>query len=92
MSSFGEKKAVQFAKEQGRQYVEFTRRQLARIYPAGTRIDSSNYDPVALWNAGCQLGETKVVLVWVDWYTITLSFYLSKNYTPWNKQSLRSSL
>ena len=35
MSSFGEKKAVQFAKEQGRQFVEFTRRQLARIYPAG---------------------------------------------------------
>ena len=57
MSSFGEKKAVQFAKEQGQQFVEFTRRQLARIYPAGTRIDSSNYDPVALWNAGCQLGK-----------------------------------
>ena len=53
---------MQFAKEQGRQFVEFTRRQLARIYPAGTRIDSSNYDPVALWNAGCQLGELRYEL------------------------------
>ena len=56
MSSFGEKKAIALAREQGPGFVEFTRRQLARIYPGGTRIDSSNYDPVALWNAGCQLG------------------------------------
>uniref|UniRef100_A0A672P6T3 Phosphoinositide phospholipase C n=1 Tax=Sinocyclocheilus grahami TaxID=75366 RepID=A0A672P6T3_SINGR len=26
-----------------------------RIYPAGSRTDSSNYNPVPLWNAGCQI-------------------------------------
>ncbi|KAK6191656.1 hypothetical protein SNE40_003288 [Patella caerulea] len=28
---------------------------LLRIYPAGTRTDSSNYNPVPMWNAGCQV-------------------------------------
>uniref|UniRef100_A0A671NBF2 Phosphoinositide phospholipase C n=1 Tax=Sinocyclocheilus anshuiensis TaxID=1608454 RepID=A0A671NBF2_9TELE len=28
---------------------------LSRIYPAGLRTDSSNYNPVPLWNAGCQI-------------------------------------
>lgn len=28
---------------------------LARTYPAGTRIDSSNYDPMPMWQLGCQL-------------------------------------
>ena len=57
MSSFGEKKAIQLAKDQGKDFIGYTKRQLARIYPGGTRIDSSNYDPVTLWNAGCQLGK-----------------------------------
>jgi phosphatidylinositol phospholipase C, gamma-1 len=28
--------------------------QVSRIYPNGTRVDSSNYDPQPLWNCGCQ--------------------------------------
>ncbi len=28
---------------------------LSRIYPRGSRVMSSNYDPVPLWLAGCQL-------------------------------------
>ncbi|XP_046367944.1 1-phosphatidylinositol 4,5-bisphosphate phosphodiesterase eta-2-like isoform X2 [Haliotis rufescens] len=28
---------------------------LLRIYPAGTRTDSSNYNPVPMWNHGCQV-------------------------------------
>ena len=30
-------------------------RQLSRVYPKGTRFDSSNYDPVMFWNFGCQM-------------------------------------
>ena len=30
-------------------------RQFVRTYPAGTRIDSSNYDPIPLWNHGIQM-------------------------------------
>ena len=29
--------------------------QLSRTYPKGQRIDSSNYDPMPMWNCGCQL-------------------------------------
>lgn len=29
---------------------------LSRIYPAGWRTDSSNYNPVEMWNSGCQIG------------------------------------
>jgi len=35
--------------------VEYNRRQLSRIYPAGGRVDSSNYPPHLHWNAGCQI-------------------------------------
>jgi phosphatidylinositol phospholipase C, delta len=30
-------------------------RMLARTYPLGARIDSSNYDPMPLWRLGCQM-------------------------------------
>ena len=32
-----------------------TERQFVRTYPAGTRIDSSNYDPIPMWNHGIQM-------------------------------------
>ena len=32
-----------------------TERQFVRTYPAGSRIDSSNYDPIPLWNHGIQM-------------------------------------
>ncbi len=33
----------------------YNKLQLSRIYPKGTRVDSSNYMPQVFWNAGCQL-------------------------------------
>ena len=33
----------------------FNKRQMSRIYPKGTRVDSSNYMPQVFWNAGCQM-------------------------------------
>ncbi|KAK7099384.1 1-phosphatidylinositol 4,5-bisphosphate phosphodiesterase delta-1-like isoform X2 [Littorina saxatilis] len=32
-----------------------THSKLIRTYPAGTRTDSSNYNPVPMWNHGCQV-------------------------------------
>jgi len=32
-----------------------TERQLVRTYPAGSRIDSSNYNPIPMWNAGIHM-------------------------------------
>jgi len=56
MSSFDENKALKLMEEDGGcQYVQHNAYQLSRVYPAGTRIDSSNYDPIPMWMAGCQV-------------------------------------
>lgn len=55
MSSFKEAKAMTLAEESANAYVRHNVEKLSRIYPAGKRTDSSNYDPVPMWNAGCQL-------------------------------------
>jgi len=43
--------------------VNHTREHLVRVYPKGTRVDSSNYEPHRFWAAGCQL-------VTVNWQTV----------------------
>lgn len=55
MSSFVETKALELLKESPVEFVEYNKMQLSRIYPKGTRVDSSNYMPQVFWNAGCQL-------------------------------------
>lgn len=55
MSSFVESKMVNLVNSQGAEFVEYNKRQLSRIYPAGGRVDSSNYNPQQAWNAGCQI-------------------------------------
>ncbi|XP_043923491.1 1-phosphatidylinositol 4,5-bisphosphate phosphodiesterase delta-1 isoform X2 [Protopterus annectens] len=55
MSSFPESKAMKLAKESATSFIHHNTRQLSRIYPSGSRIFSSNYSPVDLWNIGCQL-------------------------------------
>uniref|UniRef100_A0AAZ3P0K3 Phosphoinositide phospholipase C n=1 Tax=Oncorhynchus tshawytscha TaxID=74940 RepID=A0AAZ3P0K3_ONCTS len=55
MSSFKERKAMALAEESANSYIHHNVDKLSRIYPAGTRTDSSNYNPVPLWNAGCQI-------------------------------------
>ena len=61
MSSFAEAKAMGYCQSKGAFFTEYNKRQLSRIYPAGRRVDSSNYTPVPLWNMGCQIG----LCVWV---------------------------
>ncbi|XP_051269289.1 1-phosphatidylinositol 4,5-bisphosphate phosphodiesterase delta-1 isoform X3 [Dicentrarchus labrax] len=55
MSSFKEGKALELAEESANAYIRHNVDKLSRIYPAGIRTDSSNYNPVPLWNAGCQI-------------------------------------
>ncbi|ELK25546.1 1-phosphatidylinositol-4,5-bisphosphate phosphodiesterase eta-1 [Myotis davidii] len=37
------------------QFMIYNQKQLTRIYPSAYRIDSSNFNPLPYWNAGCQL-------------------------------------
>ncbi|CAL1281932.1 unnamed protein product [Larinioides sclopetarius] len=55
MSSFSETVALNLAYSEGEAFVAHNRRHVSRIYPKGTRTDSTNYDPVPYWNIGCQL-------------------------------------
>uniref|UniRef100_A0A8C4QEF7 Phosphoinositide phospholipase C n=1 Tax=Eptatretus burgeri TaxID=7764 RepID=A0A8C4QEF7_EPTBU len=55
MSSFVESKAQKLCSESGEEFVRYNALQLSRIYPAGLRTDSSNYNPQKMWNAGCQI-------------------------------------
>ncbi|KAJ8559472.1 hypothetical protein K7X08_003530 [Anisodus acutangulus] len=41
--------------EHGHQLIRFTQRNMLRIYPKGSRIDSSNYDPLIAWMRGAQM-------------------------------------
>ena len=55
MSSFEETKAIQILSHEKQNFINYNRRNLSRIYPKGTRLFSSNFDPLPLWLVGCQM-------------------------------------
>ncbi|NXY35187.1 PLCB2 phosphodiesterase, partial [Pomatorhinus ruficollis] len=55
ISSFTEMKACDLLSKFPVQFVEYNKWQMSRIYPKGTRMDSSNYQPQMFWNVGCQM-------------------------------------
>uniref|UniRef100_A0A8C3UTU4 Phosphoinositide phospholipase C n=1 Tax=Catharus ustulatus TaxID=91951 RepID=A0A8C3UTU4_CATUS len=55
ISSFTEMKAGDLLSKFPLQFVEYNKWQMSRIYPKGTRMDSSNYQPQMFWNVGCQM-------------------------------------
>ena len=55
MSSLVETQAMTNLKAFPVEFVNYNKRQLSRVYPKGTRVDSSNFMPQMFWNAGCQL-------------------------------------
>ncbi|ELT88365.1 hypothetical protein CAPTEDRAFT_107647 [Capitella teleta] len=55
ISSLNESKAKQVCRKHPTGVINHTERHLIRMYPAGVRIDSSNFNPVAMWSCGIQL-------------------------------------
>lgn len=56
MSSFPENKIEKWVSPQNYKFfLKYHRSQISRVYPGIRRLDSSNYDPVHMWNAGVQL-------------------------------------
>ncbi|KAK7385528.1 hypothetical protein VNO78_31250 [Psophocarpus tetragonolobus] len=53
--SLSEHELEDIVKDHGTDIVRFTQRNLLRIYPKGTRLDSSNYDPMIGWMHGAQM-------------------------------------
>lgn len=55
MSSFSEPVGLNYLKSSSIEFVNYNKKQMSRIYPSGTRANSSNYMPQVFWNAGCQM-------------------------------------
>ena len=57
MSSFVETRIEKIVKNkyQASTFVIYSNKQMSRVYPKGQRLESSNYDPLPMWNAGCQM-------------------------------------
>ena len=60
MSSLGEAKLFKLINSCPQQLVEYNRHQMMRVYPAGRRVDSSNYNPIDPWLCGCSMGKQTV--------------------------------
>ncbi|KAF7670265.1 hypothetical protein LDENG_00027430 [Lucifuga dentata] len=80
MSSFVETKALEHLTKSPVEFVEYNKSQLSRIYPKGTRVDSSNFMPQLFWNAGCQL-------VALNYQTIDFSMQLNLFMFEYNGRS-----
>jgi hypothetical protein len=57
----------------------FNKRQLSRIYPRATRLESSNYMPQVFWNAGCQM-------VALNYQTLDLGMQLNLGIFEYNSR------
>jgi hypothetical protein len=55
VSSFGESRAQNALVRERASWVKLNKLMHSRIYPKGSRINSSNYHPQPFWNVGCQL-------------------------------------
>lgn len=80
MSSFDEKQAMTLLKERPMEFVKYNKNQLSRVYPAGTRFDSSNFMPQVFWNAGCQL-------VALNYQTMDVAMQLNLGIFEYNMRS-----
>ncbi|XP_061769725.1 1-phosphatidylinositol 4,5-bisphosphate phosphodiesterase beta-3 isoform X2 [Nerophis ophidion] len=80
MSSFVETKGMDTLKSFPIEFVEYNKNQLSRIYPKGTRVDSSNYMPQVFWNVGCQM-------VALNFQTLDLPMQLNMGVFEYNGHS-----
>uniref|UniRef100_A0A8C9VUB1 Phosphoinositide phospholipase C n=1 Tax=Scleropages formosus TaxID=113540 RepID=A0A8C9VUB1_SCLFO len=80
MSSFVETKGMDTLKNSPIEFVEYNKKQLSRIYPKGTRVDSSNYMPQIFWNVGCQM-------VALNFQTLDLPMQLNMGIFEYNGHS-----
>ncbi|XP_064360053.1 1-phosphatidylinositol 4,5-bisphosphate phosphodiesterase beta-3-like, partial [Dromaius novaehollandiae] len=80
MSSFVETKGLEQLTKSPLEFVEYNKKQLSRIYPKGTRVDSSNYQPQLFWNAGCHM-------VALNFQTLDLPMQLNLGMFEYNGRS-----
>lgn len=79
--SLSESKVNKLYETNREQLIEFTTNSFLRIYPKGTRIDSSNYDPVKSWICGAQLVSLNLQSLQDDYTIINHIFFELNNRT-----------
>lgn len=60
--SFNETKVESMVAKHRSRFTTYNARNITRVYPAASRVNSSNYDPTVAWNAGAQV----VALNWQE--------------------------
>lgn len=55
ISSFPENKMERHIQAIPKALLDFHKVGFSRVYPKATRVDSSNYNPMPMWNHGCQM-------------------------------------
>lgn len=56
MHSFSENKVRSKCRhKESYQWIMYNQTHMSRTYPAGSRVDSSNYNPLLAWSTGCQM-------------------------------------
>uniref|UniRef100_H2ZL30 Phosphoinositide phospholipase C n=1 Tax=Ciona savignyi TaxID=51511 RepID=H2ZL30_CIOSA len=103
MSSFPEQKAERYVcRDKARFFLNYNHRQLSRIYPKGTRVESSNYNPIPFWNCGTQLAainfqtgdrsmqlnEARFEMYNRCGYVLQPHFFKDDLYHPYNKNNV----
>ncbi|CAL1710104.1 unnamed protein product [Somion occarium] len=68
--SLSETTANRILKQSMMDLIKHNRTHLVRVYPKGTRIGSTNYEPHRYWSAGCQL-------VAINWQTFDLGYMIN---------------
>ncbi|KDR66475.1 hypothetical protein GALMADRAFT_259273 [Galerina marginata CBS 339.88] len=69
--SLSENSANKIMKGSVRDLVRHNHTHLVRIYPKGTRVNSTNYEPHRYWAAGCQV-------VAINWQTFDLGYMINQ--------------
>ncbi|GFW13447.1 1-phosphatidylinositol 4,5-bisphosphate phosphodiesterase gamma-1 [Trichonephila clavipes] len=70
--------------------VKYHRLQFSRVYPKGSRIDSSNYDPVKMWNAGVQMVALNYQTGGKCGYVLKPKCLFDDEFDPFDRSTLRN--
>jgi phosphatidylinositol phospholipase C gamma-1 len=103
MSSFPESKVEKWINAQNCRFLlKYNETQFTRIYPKGGRIDSSNYDPIKMWNCSIQmaalnyqtpdramqLNEAKFMQNAKCGYLLRNDFMFENDFNPYDRNTL----
>ena len=77
--SLSESKIMSYSKTEKEKLIKFSSNSFLRIYPTGTRFDSSNYDPTKAWICGAQLVSLNLQSLLDDYTLLNKLFFKINN-------------